>query len=65
MRRQLVLGIAVCLSVLVLAGCSGGGSDSIYTYNQKAAGNIAASDSLGASLSQHNGVQTAFVPDEN
>ena len=65
MRRRLTLTLFACMSVLGLAACSSGPSEPIYTYSQKTAGNIAASDSLGAGLSQHNGVQTAFVPDDN
>jgi hypothetical protein len=66
MSRRLTLSLFACLSVLAVAGCSSGSySEPIYTYSQKSAGNIAASDSLGAGLSQHNGVQTAFVPDDN
>jgi hypothetical protein len=64
--RRLTLGLIACLTALAISGCaSRGGADTTYTYNQKQAGNIAASDSLGAGLCQHNGVQTAFVADEN
>jgi hypothetical protein len=66
MRRRLILSLFACLGVLTVAGCSSGSySEPIYTYSQKTAGNIAASDALGAGLSQHDGVQTAFVPDDN
>jgi hypothetical protein len=63
--RRLTLGLLACLAALSIAGCSSGGMEATYTYNQREAGNIAASDSLGAGLCQHNGVQTAFVPDQN
>lgn len=62
--RRIALALA-CLTALLLSACAGGGDDSIRTYSQKDAGNIAASDSLGAGLWQHTGVQTAFVPDDN
>jgi hypothetical protein len=62
--RRIALALA-CLTALLLSACAGGGSDdSIRTYSQKDAGNIAASDSLGSGLWQHTGVQTAFVPEE-
>jgi hypothetical protein len=65
--RRLTLGLIVCLTALAITGCAsrGVGGEATYTYNQKQAGNIAASDSLGAGLCQHTGVQTAFVPDDN
>jgi hypothetical protein len=62
--RRIALALA-CLTALALSACSGGGdTESIRTYSQKDAGNIAASDSLGSGLWQHTGVQTAFVADE-
>jgi hypothetical protein len=62
---RLALGLLVCLTLGVLVGCSSAPEpDGIYTFSQRDAGNIAASDSVGASLCQQNGVQTAFVPDD-
>jgi hypothetical protein len=64
--RRFAFGVLVCLTAFVVCGCAGtGSSDSVRTFSQKDAGNIAATDSLGASLWQQRGVQTAFVPGEN
>jgi hypothetical protein len=64
--RRIALALLACLTLTSVCGCATGGYEqTTYVYSQKEAGNIAASDSLGMGLSQHNGVQTAFVPDEN
>lgn len=62
---RLAFGLLVSLTLGVLVGCSSAPQpDGVYTFSQRDAGNIAASDSVGASLCQQSGVQTAFVPDD-
>jgi hypothetical protein len=60
MRRILTLA-SVVAALFVCVGCSSLASHS-YTFNRHQAGNIAASDSVGAALFQQPNVQTAFVP---
>lgn len=62
MRRTLTLA-AVFSALFVCLGCASS-SRHVYTYQRHQAGNVAASDSVGASLFQQPNVQTAFVPGE-
>jgi hypothetical protein len=62
MRRFLTLA-SVTAALFVCFGCSSSGSRS-YVYSRHQAGNVAASDGIGAALFQQPNVQTAFVPTE-
>ncbi|HYE63422.1 MAG TPA: hypothetical protein VD997_15630 [Phycisphaerales bacterium] len=62
MRRILTLA-SVFAALFVCLGCSSSGGR-VYTFQRHQAGNVTASDGIGASLFQQPNVQTAFVPGE-
>lgn len=62
MRRFLTLASATA-ALFVCIGCSSSGGRS-YVFSRHQAGNVTASDSIGASLFQRTAVKTAVAPTE-